>query len=174
MSTTYAVGQRLTATILQALADATVNRPLVRLVATATQNLTNNTSTAITFTTSSTIIDTHAYHSETVNTSRVTPLIAGYYRAQGAVAFGARTDYTTLQSLIKFNGTDQSGNRRSGPNTAASQPRSEDAEGLFLCNGTTDYLELAGLQVNVATATQATSSSGTTTSYFEVEFVRPA
>jgi hypothetical protein len=173
MSVTYAVGQRLTAAILQSLADYTVNRPFVRLVAAATQNLTNNTSTAIQFGTGSTSIDTHGYHSEVTNNSRVTPLVAGYYRAVGAVSYGARVDYTSLQTVIRFNGADQSANQRSGPN-ATSSPRSEAAEGTFLCNGTTDYLELGGAQVNGAAATQATTSSGSTTSYFEVEFLRPA
>jgi hypothetical protein len=173
MTTTYAVGQRLTAAMLQSLADYTVNRPLVRLVAAATQSLTNNTSTAIQFGTGSTSIDTHGYHSEVTNNSRVTPLVAGYYRAYGVVAYGARTDYTSLQSVIRFNGTDQAGNQREGPN-ATSSPRGVPAEGEFLCNGSTDYLELGGLQVNGAAAAQVTTSSGSTTSYFEVEFVRPA
>jgi hypothetical protein len=171
MTTTYAVGQRLTATVLQSLADYTINRPIVRLIATATQNLTNNTSTAITFGASSTIIDTHSYHSESSNTSRVTPLIAGYYRAMGVVAHGGSASYTTLQSVIKFNGVDQAGNQRQGPNATNSQ-RGVPAEGVFLCNGSTDYLELAGLQASGGTV--ATVASGSTTSYFEVEFVRPA
>lgn len=173
MTITYAVGQRLTATVLQQLADYTVNRPIVRLIQTATQNLTDNTSTPVTFTTSSTIIDTHSYHSETVNTSRVTPLIAGYYRAFGVVAYSAQTTYLSLQSVIRFNGVDQAGNQRHGPN-ATSSPRSVGAEGLFLCNGSTDYLELGALQDDSGGTTRATVASGSTTSYFEVEFVRPA
>lgn len=173
MTITYAVGQRLTATILQQLADYTVNKPLVRLIATATQNLTDNTDTAITFGTSSTIIDTHSYHSETVNTSRVTPLIAGYYRVYGLVAYSAQTTYVSLQSVIRFNGVDQAGNQRSGPNASLS-PRGVPAEGTFLCNGSTDYLELSGLQDDSGGTTRATVASGSTTSYFEVEFVRPA
>lgn len=171
MTTTYAVGQRLTAALLQDLADSTVNKPVVRLIATATQNLANNTSVAIAFGAGSTITDTHAYHSEVTNNTRVTPLKAGYYRATGAVAVSQSTAAPTLQAVIKFNGTDQAGNRRSGPN-ATTSPRSEDAEGTFLCNGSTDYLELAGLQNSGGTI--ATTASGSTTSYFEVEFVRPA
>ena len=171
MTTTYAVGQRLTAALLQDLADKTLNRPFVRLVAAATQNLTNNTSTAIQFGTGSTSIDTHGYHSEVTNNSRVTPLIAGYYRATGLVAYGNSSTYTSLQTVIRFNGTDQAANERHGPNTTLS-PRGVHAEGTFLCNGTTDYLELGGLQVSGGTV--ATTSSGSTTSYFEVEFLRPA
>lgn len=173
MATTYAVGQRITATLLQALADATVNRPIVRLIATATQSLTDNTSTAIQFGTGSTIIDTHGYHSEVTTNTRVTPQIAGYYECNGVVANGARTDYASIQTVIRFNGTDQPGNQRQGPN-ATSSPRSAGAQGTFLMNGSTDFLELGGLQDNVANAAQATTASGSTTSYFEVVFVRPA
>jgi hypothetical protein len=174
MTTTYAVGQRLTASLLQALADSTVNKPIVRLIATSTQSLTDNTSTAIAFGAGSTIIDTHGYHDEVTNNTRVTPTKAGYYRAWGIVAYGSRTDYATLQSVIRFNGTDQVGNHRLGPN-ATSTPRGASAGPIIvLCNGTTDYIELGGLQDNVANAAQATTSSGSTNSYLEVEFVRPA
>lgn len=173
MTITYAVGQRLTATVIQQLADYTVNKPVVRLIATTTQNLTDNTAAAIAFGTSSTIIDTHSYHSEVTNNTRVTPLIAGYYRVYGLVAYSAQTTYLSLQSVIRFNGVDQAGNQRNGPN-ATSSPRGVPAEGTFLCNGSTDYLEIAGLQDDSGGTTRATVSSGSTTSYLEVEFVRPA
>jgi hypothetical protein len=174
MSTTYAVGQRLTASILQTLADATVNRAVVRLVATSTQNLTNNTSTAITFGASSTIIDTAGLHSEVSNTSRVTPTTAGYYLAWGAVVHGSRSDYTSVRAAIRFNGTDQAGDNRVASNTTAGTRTATAGPVMLLCNGTTDYIEISGLQVNSATATQATSQSGSSTSFLEVEFLRPA
>lgn len=174
MTTTYAVGQRLTTSLLQYLADNTVNKPLVRLVAVATQSLNDNTSTAIAFGTGSTVIDTHAYHDEVTNNTRVTPLKAGYYRAWGTVSYGSRTDYATLQSVIRFNGVDQVGNNRIGPN-ATSTPRSATAGPVtLLCNGTTDYIELGALQDNTANVAQTTTSSGSSNSYLEVEFVRPA
>lgn len=174
MTTSYAVGQRLTASLLQALADNTVNRPIVRLVATATQSLTDNTGTAIAFGTGSTIIDTHGYHDETTNNTRVTPTKAGYYRAWGRVHVGFRTDYATIQASIRFNGTDQSGNDRVGPNNTNSSRTAGAGPVMLLCNGTTDYIELAAIQDNTANAAQNTNAGGSSTSYLEVEFVRPA
>ena len=175
MTITYAVGQRLTAEVLQQLADYTVNRPLVRLVATSTQNISDNTGTTIQFGTASTVIDTHGFHSETVNNTRVTPTIAGYYRAWGTIAHGSRTDYATIQSSIRLNGVDQIGNTRLAPNSTSDSARSGSAEPItVLCNGTTDYIELGTIQNNTANVTQATTASGSTCSYFEVEFVRPA
>lgn len=174
MTTSYAVGQRLTASLLQDLADNTVNRPLVRLVATSTQSLTDNTGAAIAFGAGSTVIDTHGYHDESTNNSRVTPQKAGYYRAWGKVAHGARSDYATLQTTIRFNGVDQIGNERVGPNATSTTRTGAGGPVTLLCNGTTDYIELGAIQDNTANAAQSTSVGGSTTSYLEVEFVRPA
>jgi hypothetical protein len=174
MSITYAVGQRISAATLQALADYTVNRPLVRLVSTAAQNLADNTATSIAFGTGSTLIDTHGYHSESTNNTRVTPVLAGYYEIFGLVAYGAATTLLTLQTVIRLNGVDQPGNTRQGPN-ATSSARSTAAGPITLfCDGLTNYIEVAGLQDNSGGTTIATTSGGTTVSYLEVKFLRPA
>ena len=176
MTISYAVGQRLTASLLQTLADYTVNRPIVRLIATATQNLTDNTGAAITFGAGSTVIDTHSFHSESVNTSRVTPTVAGYYKAWGTAAYAGQADNDpiTLQTAVRFNGVDQVGNVRVGPNTTNTPRGVAAGPVILLCNGTTDYIELSALQDNTDNDTTATTSSGSTNSYLEVEFVRPS
>lgn len=174
MPVSYAVGQRFTAATLQALADYTINRPLVRLVSVATQNLTDNTAAAIAFGTGSTLIDTHGYHSESINNTRITPVLAGYYKIFGLVAYGSATTLLSLQTVIRLNGVDQPGNTREGPN-ATSSPRGTPAGPITLfCDGLTNYIEIAGLQDNSGGTTIATTSSGSTVSYLEVEFLRPA
>lgn len=174
MTTSYAVGQRVTASLLQDLADNTVNRPLVRLIATSTQSLTDNTGAPIAFGAGSTVIDTHGFHDEVTNNTRVTPTRAGYYRAWGKVCYGARGDYATLQTSIRLNGSDQVGNERLGPNTTNTTRGGNGGPIMVLCNGTTDYIELAAIQDNVANVAVSTNAGGSSASYLEVEFVRPA
>lgn len=179
MTITYAVGQRLTAELLQELADYTVNRPLVRLVAptTGTQALPHNTSTIIQFGSGSTVIDTHGFHDEAVNNTRITPNVAGIYEVNGAVWFATRTDYILLHASIGFNGSEvSSAPRLALPSTAtASQPRSQHISPLQVeFNGTTDYTELRGIQANAASAASTTSATLPFLSFFQVKFLRPA
>lgn len=173
MPITYAVGQRLTADLMQELADYTVNKPIVRLVQMATQSLSDNTNTSITFGTGSTIIDTHDMHSESSNNTRVTPTVAGVYEARGALYMNTRSDYASLQAAISLNGAPQPSNSRHGPNDTSSSRSIHVAPILLECNGSTDYIELIGAQDNTANASVSTVIVGSGSSYLEVVFVRP-
>lgn len=173
MTITYAVGQRLTASLLQTLADYTVNRPLVRLVQQSAQTMVNSTETVITFGTGSEVVDTHGYHDETTNNTRVTPQIAGWYELRGTVYFSATNGYLTLQAQPRLNGVNYATADRQIMTAAASSQRAVGfTPVMVLLNGSTDYVELMGLQTSAAN--QNTYVVTSQASVFEVEFIRPA
>lgn len=175
MSITYAVGQRLTATLLQTLADYTVNKPLVRLVQQSAQSLTDNTDTALTFGAGSEDIDTDNFHDETTNNTRITPTVAGYYLCRATLFVVAATDYASLQIQIKRSNAVIPSSHRVGPNATNASRSVQVSTGPILMNGSTDYLEAWALQDNAANAARNTASTGSNTScIFECEFMRPA
>lgn len=174
MAITYAVGQRLTATLLQQLADYTVNKSMVRLVQASSQTLNNNTETEITFGVGSTVWDTNNFHSETSNPGRVIPSIAGYYQLSGTTYFSDEADYTNLQCQPRVNGANYATAQRQGPNTTASVRAISFGPVTVLCNGTTDYLGMMALQANTSANAEATFVNSTSASVLEVVFERPA
>lgn len=140
--------------------------PLVRLVQTVAQAIPTASSTGITFTTEE--IDTHGFHSTSVNTSRITPNVAGYYRLSGAVFFVSST--TILDAAIFKNGTAvASGTRYKDGGTS-------QVQGLYCsciqqANGSTDYFEIDGNQSTGGNLN--TSISQRFSSFFECEYLRP-
>lgn len=176
MAISYAVGQRLTATLLQTLADYTVNSPRCRLVQQAAQSCNDNTDTAITYGSASEIVDTHGFHDESTNNTRITPNVAGYYTVYAVFFIAAAADYVNLQTNIRMNGaTIQPSSTRHGPNaTSASRSVAVHCESI-LFNGSTDYVEHMGNQDNTAAAARNTASTGSSAScVFGVIFERPA
>lgn len=178
MAITYAVGQRLTATLLQTLADYTVNKAYVRLVQQSggTTTLNNNTETAITFGTGSTVYDTHDFHSESSSTSRITPNIAGLYELRGTTYFSADTDYITLQCQPRLNGANYATAQRlvkASTATADTVQALSFGPVLIPANGTTDYFEMMGLQANSGAGAEATFVNSTSASVLECKFVQP-
>ncbi|KUL22359.1 hypothetical protein [Actinoplanes awajinensis] len=154
----------------------TIYVPICRLIQTTAQSaaFTNNADVLITFGTSSELFDTHGWHSETTNNSRITPNIAGIYEAVGAVYWAARADYTTLQASIKKNGsTTLETPHRVGPNATNTVRSVHHSPVEIAMNGTTDYLELYGLQTNTAAAAASTFVNATSTSFFRVKYLRP-
>lgn len=164
MATTYAVGQRITASLLQSLADGTINRPVVRLVQQSGQAIANNTDTAISFGAGSEVIDTHGYHDEVTNNTRITPLIQGYYMLTGLLYLPANTDWQSIQVLIKQNGaTNLPSSSRHGPNATSSARSVQVICDNVFANGSTDFFESFANQVNGAAASRTTTSSGGST-----------
>src|SRR3954468_11747801 len=158
-----AAGDPVKATDVSGISDLTTARPVVRLVQVTGQNAANNTTIAITFGAGSEDIDTHGFHDTAVNTSRVTPTIAGYYECRGSVVFGARADYQIMDGFFRKNGATiiPAGGRRS--ENGATTNTYQVAGAIFAIvsmNGTTDYMELLGVQTNTAAATPLTSVSG--------------
>lgn len=178
MAVTYAVGQRLTALLLQTLADYTVNSPMVRLVqqAAGTTSLAHNSELTISFGTGATVYDTHDFHSETVNNTRITPSIAGYYELRGTTYFSARTDYTLLQCQPRLNGANYAtAQRLIKPSTAtASTVQAIAFEPVIIAaNGSTDYFEMMAIHNNAASAAATTFVNATSASVLECIFRQP-
>lgn len=144
--------------------QASNQKPLIRLVANATQSIADNTATALTFATED--IDTDGFHSTSVNTSRVTPTVAGYYRFYGTVFMGGRTDYSTISVVIRKNGSTNmapagrvGGGASFSGAAASAQVCSVPCDVLVDMNGTTDYIELVVTQDNVANVSVSTNQS---------------
>lgn len=170
MTIDYAVGQRLTATLLQQLADYTVNRPLVRLVATSAQALADNTATAIQFGVGSDIIDTHDFHNESSNNTRITPSIPGVYRFSGSVLFEGQTTAVVSNAFLRLNGATSlaPAGRGTPPGTLAFGLSTTLEQEM---NGSTDYMELVGQQDSAGA--DNTNQSSQFSCVFECEFLRP-
>lgn len=168
MTITYAVGQRLTATLLQQLADYTVNRPIGRIVASGTTALADNTQVAVPFS-GTDDIDTAGIHNPSSNNTRVTPTTAGYYRFIGTGFFEAQTTPVVSDVNIRKNGSTNlpPAGRYPGATQAFSLPAQVEVE----MNGTTDYVELVVRQDSAGA--DNTNQSVQFSSVLEWEFLRP-
>jgi hypothetical protein len=150
------------------LSDDSSQRPIGRILQSATQVLTDATYVAITFTGTDTI-DTHNFHDPTTNPSRVTPSRPGYYRFYGTVWYATMT--TAVRTTVQFrkNGTSLfgpviedavNGRQHGGPMVSM----------IMDFNGTTDYIELMCLQDSAGNINSFVS--GQVTSILEWEFLR--
>lgn len=132
------------------------DKPICRLIASAAQSIPDTTVTAITFASES--IDTHGFFSSGVSTTRITPNVAGYYRARGTVYMAASNTFVNINCYIRKNGSTivppagraggmlYSSNTNSGASgtvlNLAAQTASVSTDLFVDMNGTTDYLEL--------------------------------
>lgn len=132
----FVTGQRITADALNVL----FGKPIGRLVQATLQSLADATRVAVTFGTGSTVIDTHAFHSESVNTSRITPTKAGYYRFSGFGFWAAQTTPVSTDVTFRLNGTTSLPSAWRGLGTTVAGSGFTQVEQLM--NGTTDYMEL--------------------------------
>lgn len=151
-------------------AEATILKPLVRMVQTVIQNLPDNTNTAITFTTEE--IDTHGFHSTSSNTSRVTPNVAGYYRCTGVVYHSTNTAITARAAWFRKNGTTDLSPAVRKANVVNAVNTSLEVTCIVAMNGTTDYVELIAYQDNTSSSTLTTAIASQYASTFEMEFLR--
>lgn len=174
MAITYAVGQRWTAALAQQLADYTVNRPVIRLVATSAQSINDNTNTAINFGTSSELIDTNDFHSESVNTSRITPTVAGLYYVRGYYITSSRSDYGNVNAWVRENGSTNHAPAHRYATATTSGQQSAFGTAIVDMNGSTDYVELAVLQDNTANVAANTNQSSQFSCSLEMWLLRPA
>lgn len=153
--------------------DALIRKPLVRLVQdSGTQNFTDGVDAAVLFSTGHEKIDTHGFHSETTNPSRVTPNLPGYYRADATFFIQARADWQTIGVAVYKNGGVQAPRGRIQPGANAAS-RTVSCTLMVEMNGTTDYLEMWGVQDNTANVVVASNAGGSFASVFEVEYIRP-
>lgn len=134
----------------------TVGKPLVKLVQTASQNVTDNTDTAIQFPAAD-IIDTHGFHDPSVNNTRIIPNVPGYYRFYGVLYISGLTTFASRACWFRKNGAGigvSPGCRKA--NLVNSINISHEIETVIDLNGTTDYVEFIGYQDNTASATVTT------------------
>jgi hypothetical protein len=163
-----AAGQVVDEDDLADIVAGTTEKPVGRLVQAVAQSIADNTHVALTFTTEE--FDTHGFHSTSVNTSRVTPTIAGYYRVSGAVFMTARSDYSYVEGHIRVNGTAvPPGERKPVPPNGTV---SCGASAIVECDGVSDYFEFGVRQDNTANVASLTTVSVQFTSALEWEFMR--
>lgn len=153
--------------------DEAIEPPCGRLVQTVAQTgVANNTSTALTFTTED--LDTHNFHSTSVNTSRVTPTVAGWYMVRGGGSFTGQTDFTGIEIFIRKNGSSgiPPATRLPHQGTTASTAVIQ-CSALVECNGTTDYFEACFRLNRSGAGNGSTVISSQFASTLEWIYVRP-
>jgi len=167
-------GKRAGSADLLAIQNSSSLRPMVRLVQQISQSLSSDVDTAITFTSGSEDYDLAGWHDVATNTSRVTPTVPGYIRLFGTVWFAADTDDISIYASLGKNGTIVQRNRIVLPSTAtASAFRSVTVTCGQACNGTTDFFELFGRQLQATPGTLSTNvAAGGFSSTLEVDFQR--
>jgi hypothetical protein len=146
------------------------DKPLVRLLQQTAQSFASGAAAALTFGTSSTVTDTHGYHSETTNNTRVTPAKAGYYRVTVTASFASAT-YTQIVASPAKNGARAAPQDIMRPDAASTAAASAQSTALLSANGTSDYFEAFGAQSS--SGAQNTNVSAGFQSVFEVEYLRP-
>lgn len=135
----WASGEKPTATKLNGV------RAFCHVYQTSVQTLSNATQAAITFT--SEAYDPFGWHSISVNTARVIPNIAGTYFCMGMIAYAVNSTGDRT-AHIKKNGAaidtlPYGGARATSTSLSAGIAF---AFGTVSLNGTTDYVELYGIQ----------------------------
>lgn len=165
--TTFFAGDVLTAAALNAVTD----KPICQLFQTAAQTITDNTSTALTFT-GTEDIDTHNFHDPATNPERITPTVPGYYLV--TASYGTATPATMVTILLSIlkNATIIKGARRPFTGTTTTSSQTIDTSIIVALNGSTDFVSATALQDNTGSASQATIT-GTVASSLSVEFIRP-
>jgi hypothetical protein len=153
--------------------DEAIEPPSGRLVQTVAQTgITSGTSTATTYTTED--LDSHNFHSTAVNTSRVTPTVAGWYDVRGAICLAGATDYTILECFLRKNGaTGIAPAFRTTGVSASSQTLVFGTNALIEVNGSTDYFENM-LRVTKTAGTISTAISSQFACVLEWVYVRPS
>lgn len=152
--------------------DAVAKIPVVRLVQQAAQTgIATGVDTVLTFGAGSEEIDTHGFHSETTNPSRITPNKPGIYEFTVKPVYAASSTIQSMNTFLRKNGGtyERSGNLK--PASIGVNQASTPLTVLVAANGTTDYFE-AGTQCG-NTANQATNAVAGSTSVFQCKYVRP-
>lgn len=145
--------------------------PVGKLHQTVAQSLGNGSPTAITFGTGSTDFDSHSFHSESTNNSRVTPTVPGYYSVTGHLAVSnGSSSYTQLSAAIAKNGNRTRPQAVMRPDVTVSGGTAATTV-IVDCNGTTDYFELYGNQVS--SGSQNTSVTSNFESTLMWTYIRP-
>jgi hypothetical protein len=170
-----AAGEPVFISDIDRVIDASSERPIVRCLATGTQSIPDVTLTAVQFGAEDWDLP-GGMHDPVTNNTRITPIVAGYYRFHGTLYMGPRTDYANVDVSFRKNGATSvpPADRRSF-STAATQVSmalSVQCTAQIFCNGTTDYVEMMAFQDNAANVAMTTNQSARFSSCFEAEFLR--
>jgi hypothetical protein len=112
-------------------------------------------------------LDTHGWHSTSVNTSRITPTVAGWIRFSGQITYGAAAGGPGRRALqFRRNGTTAHWGELI-PGLAAANLAPFASRDISM-NGTTDYIELVAFQDSGSSITTA----DLTNTFLTAEFVR--
>lgn len=163
-------GQILLDTDIDAIEAASNLRPAVRIYRNATQSLADNTLVAVDF--NSEDLDTHSFHSTSVNPTRITPTVEGWYRCRWTSFIAGATDYSTIRTVMRTNGSTQVAPCAQAGNMPNSVNHSYTTEALVFFNGTTDYIECMVQQDNTANVARNLQSSHPNVPFFEMTYER--
>lgn len=147
---------------ITALQAKTTSKPLCILTKTAVQSIAN-AGAVLTF--DGEVFDSHNMHSTSVNTSRITPTVAGYYRFEGIVHWSAVTGARRGLGIRINGGTIYYGGISTGTAVGAI---GHPASLIIYMNGTTDYAEAYAFQDSGS----ATNTADQTSTRFSAEFIR--
>jgi hypothetical protein len=157
-------------------------KPMCMLQQQTGQSITSTTDTILTYGAGSENFDDLNWHSTTVNTSRVTPTIAGRYKVTVRGAFAFNFAIAASNVYVAKNGTiyDRIPNIKhynlatGGTNPLTSNTASTAGEMTTYVdmNGSTDYLESGILQTSNAGVAQTTNAAASGRSTFIVELER--
>ncbi len=164
----WAAAQVVTEADILELQSSSNERPVGRIVAQSAQLLTDNTAQAMAFGSGSNSIDTHGFHSETVNTSRITPDVPGIYRFYGTFVMGS-VAIVFVEAWFRKNGIDVAPSDRQNQ-FSTTAVRSCNISVMLEMNGTTDYVEFVVIQDSAGN--NNSSVSGRNTSVVEWEKLR--
>lgn len=162
-------GQIALDTDFAAVEAASSEKPVVQIYLAAPQSIPDNTLTALSFGAEN--LDSHGFHSTTVNPTRVTPTIAGIYRVYASLFLAGRTDYATVKLVTRKNGAELAPCASWG-NLDNAVTHGFSYTGLVVMNGTTDYVEICVQQDNTANVAVNAEATNPRITLMEMEFVR--
>lgn len=153
--------------------QAVVDRPHCKIVQTvANTGITDNTAFAVTFT-GTDIYDPNGMHSPSVNNTRITPNVPGWYTVRGAVCFGGQTDFNNVESYFRKNGTTAIEPANMITPSAVAGTLVLPVVTSIDFNGSSDYAELMGRMDRSGNGTGSTAVSAQRASMFEVIYEHP-
>lgn len=125
--------------VCDSIAGLSLGRPMVKLVQQEAQTFNSGVTQALVFGAGSEELDTHGFHSNETNNTRITPTVPGYYKLSVTASFAAGA-ITQIVAGVRKNATSISpfNTTRPDPTSAASTSR---ASTIVSANGTTDYFE---------------------------------
>jgi hypothetical protein len=181
---TVFAGDPVYAADVNAIYNASLAKPLVRLIASGAQSITNNTNTAIIYS-GVDDIDTDSFHDPATNNTRITPTKAGYYKASVTYWTASSVPLSFIETFVRKNGATSlgpvgrlaglaGGASNTGPAIGTAQTFSVAMECIVSLDGVTDYVEHMVRQAQ-SSGTLAVNTNVTGVAFschFQLEYLR--